>query len=159
MNDRDLARATAAGIMGTSTMTFFSYLASSAVGDNFREPVLLDGLIRGTLLPARSRIARPAGWALHYAMGCSLANLFHYSWKRSHTKPTLLRALLYGGCSGLAAIAWWHTAFRLHPNPPHVRMPFYIQLVAAHLIYSMSVARVCSASVQSSIKTRRHEKK
>lgn len=146
MSYRESPRFIAAGIVATSTMTLFSHLASRAARDNFNEPLLLDHLLRGTLLPRKSGIAQPAGWATHYAIGCALAAVFYHSWKYMRAKPTLSHALLYGWCGGLTAVMWWHTAFRLHPAPPrNGRTAFYLHLLAAHLVFSISVARVCSA--------------
>lgn len=160
MNYRELSYIIAAGMVGTVTMTLYSYAASWASRDNFKEPVLLGKLLQRTLLPVRSPFALPAGWAAHFAIGCTLAYVFYRNWKLAHSKPNMLRALAYRWCSGVAAVLWWHTAFRLHPRPPRLaRRNFYLHLLVAHLVYSISVARTCLPILNRAIQTHRHEKK
>jgi hypothetical protein len=137
----------AAGLVGTSAMTLFSYATSWISGNNFSEPVLLGKLLRSTLLTRQSRIALPAGWAAHYAFGCALAAVFCRSWTLIGSKPNTTRALAYGWCSGLAAILWWHAAFRLHPRAQRLaRGEFYLHMLIAHLVYSVSTAQTYHSS-------------
>src|SRR5690606_17768780 len=110
MNACNLLHGVTAGTAGTSTMTLFSYMLSRSAPYNFREPRLLGSLLKNILI-SESRQARLAGWMVHFLMGGGLAIVFQLAWKKRNIKPTLKTSLLFGACSGITAIIWWHTAF------------------------------------------------
>lgn len=128
------------GLTGTSMMTLFSYIASKAKGENFKEPELLAALEKDALPEAAKELALPAGWCTHYSIGIGWSLVYQYLWEKTKIKPTVETGLILGGLSGLTGILFWRLFFKMHPNPPHIHYKkFYGHLLLAHLIYSTSV--------------------
>lgn len=131
------------GLVATSLMTLFSYLASNAEKENFKEPELLAEL-EDEALPAKSKyLALPAGWVTHFSIGILWALFYGFIWEKMKIKPTTKSGLALGAFSGVTGIIIWDTAFRLHPKPPKTNFKqFYKQLFFAHLVYSLTATYV-----------------
>ena len=126
------------GLTGTSLMTIFSYVASKALKKNFKEPVLLAGLIEDAV--AKKKTALPYGWTVHYTMGVTWATVFEFVFDKAGIKRDFKAALVLGGLSGVTGIITWRLAFKTHPNPPRTDYNrFYAHLLLAHIVYSLGV--------------------
>lgn len=123
-------------IIGTSIMTLFSYYLSGKLNNQFKEPVLLNKLLRATYLFKNSGKNSPTGWVLHYFIGAVFTIGSHLFWKTARIKPSLQSGALLGLMYGVTGIAGWHLIFKLHPNPPMIDLQeYYLHLLAAHVLF------------------------
>lgn len=130
-----------AGIAGTSVMTTFSYLLSSAKDKNFKEPLLL-GLLLQRLSPSLQNRppSRIAGWSLHYITGIAFAAVYIYLLEKLKQKPSFLSAVIYSAVCAVIAVLIWKFCFRAHPNPPRIHYrQYYRQLMVAHFFFGISM--------------------
>jgi hypothetical protein len=131
-----------AGVIGTTIMTIFSYILSAKRKKNFKEPQLLQTMINR--MPGVKEKDIPfAGWLVHYATGVSWALLFAMLFKKRGKNITLYQEIIFGLCNGTAAIVIWKGFLSLHSHPPVTdRKEFYIQLIAAHIVFSVVMAEI-----------------
>jgi hypothetical protein len=136
MKPDEIRNIIAAGTVGTTAMTLFSYLISEKEGKNFKEPELLGKMV-DRLSPAMEKQESAAtGWAMHYAVGILFAALYYVILKKAGSNPAISRGLLFGGITGLPAILVWDVVFKVHPNPPRIPYAkYYKHLFVAHLIF------------------------
>ena len=136
------------GIVATSMMTIFSYLASGGKAKNFREPELLCEIFSEK--SAAKKCEQPflsAGWAAHYAMGVCWSGLENYLLRENRMKADLKSGLLFGCSGGLTGILIWNQLFKLSRRPPLTVYPkFYAHLLLAHIVYSLSVVLLYKAT-------------
>lgn len=132
-----LLRITIAAFVGTSFMTAFSYSISEARKKQFREPELLNKLVRRFPLPGISPADKAVtGWVLHYAVGILFTAIFDMVWQKSIMKVNTKSGLILGAIFGLFGISAWTLTFKFHPNPPNTDLKeFFKQLFIAHLIF------------------------
>jgi hypothetical protein len=128
------------GVVGTTFMTLYSYLASRREKQQYVEPVLLNKLIsKGDFVSLQNDYSHPAGWLLHFGTGTVFMTLYRLLWRKATLKPTVLNTFTLGVLSGLAGIVIWRSLFKLHDNPPrNYRYGYYRQLLVAHIIFSMA---------------------
>lgn len=131
-----------AGIVATSVMTAFSYAVSERKGKNYKEPLLLSLFVK-RLAAKQNRLPDASGWLLHYTLGCIWAGVYMF-WMKRLRAPSCRHVLLFGCFSGAFGVLIWRALFRHHPNPPQTdRQKFYRQLVAAHLLFTLSLEKTC----------------
>lgn len=119
-------------VAGTSAMTLFSYYLSYKTDKQFKEPVLLNQLLR---ISNRNSLA---GWNLHYLIGFLFTAGSHSFWKCKKIDPTFHSGLLLGLMYGFIGILGWHILFKLHSNPPSIKLRMYFfHLLAAHVIFGL----------------------
>ena len=108
-----------AGIVGTSVMTLYSYWMSELENRQYREPELLNGLVkRSEYLNDRMDIKTfPAGWAAHYLIGITFAISYFFIWPKSLYDPTTPIVLAVGSASGIIGVIELKIFF-LYNNPP-----------------------------------------
>lgn len=133
------------GVLGTSTMTLFSYAASEKQHEQFKEPVLLHKLFRKGLLSLPGKRSgkgnRLDGWLLHYIAGFLFSTAYDRIWNETKVAPTIPSGIVLGAISGLAGIAIWDLTFRMHPDPPKVNIKdYYKHLMAAHVVFGVFAA-------------------
>ena len=144
------------GIAATSVMTLFSYMASRATGRNFNEPELLADMATKLLPQQQKALGKPAGWSFHYSIGTIWALTFREALKITKRKPASMNALLGGVTSGAIGTIVWHAIFKVHPEPPRIpHRSFYIQLMAAHVVYSLSFAALLQREKKNRLAYRR----
>lgn len=139
-----LSKILTAGIFATIAMTALSYGLSHLFKSNFKEPQLLNYLI-DKLPNFEINIAREhiLGWALHFSIGFLFVTIFLILNNFYNFPLTILTGIIFGALAGLVGIAVWSTAFALHPNPPSINKPlYYIQLLAAHIVFGISMILV-----------------
>jgi hypothetical protein len=135
----DIKKIISSAVTGTTFMTAFSILVSRKADKQFREPVLLNRLLKRLSYKNEIDANSLPGWISHYAVGTLFTTVYDQIWQRR--RPTLSNSLALGGISGLIGIAVWDLTFRLHPNPPSVdHKNYYKQLFVAHLIFGVFAA-------------------
>ena len=135
----NLKKIVSAAILGTTFMTAWSIIVSRQANKQFREPVLLNLLLRRLAYKNKVEADSAAGWISHFLAGAAFTTVYEQVWQKQ--KPTLKNSLFLGGVSGLVGIGIWEMAFQMHPNPPRVdRKNYYQQLFIAHLIFGVFAA-------------------
>lgn len=136
-----LNRIFSGSLVGTSTMTLFSYIMSRKLKKKFKEPELLNKLLSDNNFFRYLNKNSAPGWLLHYSIGLLFATSSHYIWKTSKINPTLQSGAFLGLIYGVIGISGWHLLFKLHPKPPLINLQeYYLHLLAAHLIYGCGTA-------------------
>ncbi|CAM3478758.1 hypothetical protein [Aequorivita lipolytica] len=127
------------GLLATLAMTVFSYVLAYFTNSKFEEPQLLNILI--DRLPfIKSKISREhiLGWSVHLCTGFFFIFLYLILQDHFNFETSILSGILLGIIGGLGGVFIWHFTFLLHPNPPSLkRVPFYAQLVIAHVIFGV----------------------
>lgn len=128
-----------AGISGTTLMTLFSYVLSIKKKKQFKEPEILNKLLKRADLNLDTIHKKdPPGWVLHYLAGLSFSLAYDSIWRKTGVTPTMANSLIMGTINGLFGILVWKAVFKLHPNPPNIHFShFYRQLLIAHVIFGL----------------------
>ena len=133
-----VAKVGAAAVSGTTAMTAFSYKVSEEKNKQFREPELLNSLVK-RLIPMH--VPRAIGWAMHYSVGLLFSLIYHQIWRRTKLKPGITTGLALGAISGVIGAATWKTLLSLHPNPPRIKEKnYYLHLLLAHIVFGAFAA-------------------
>jgi len=131
----------AVGFFATIAMTIFSYVLSYFTSNELEEPQLLNKLINNH--PGNSYIMNKehsVGWAIHLFIGILFVAVFEVLLTLQVLNSTLLTGVLFGLVAGCVGVAFWWSAFTLHPKPPHInRTLYYAQLVPAHIIFGITM--------------------
>lgn len=132
-----IVRVGMAAVFGTTLMTAFSYLISGFRGKRFKEPQLLNELIaRADFIDFSPSKEHTIGWLLHYKVGLMFCIIYDLIWRKAGIQPNVKNSLVLGGISGIFGIMVWNIVFKLHPNPPEIKLKeFNTQLFIAHLIF------------------------
>jgi len=126
-------------IFATLLMTAFSYICGYFTRHQFREPELLNQLINTSLLPVNPRKRSWIGWVVHLIIGLLFAEILFLILRYTNLSPNLLFAVISGVVAGVFGIFGWQIMFTLNPSPPETHLnKFYLQLVIAHIIFSIS---------------------
>lgn len=134
----ELLQVISAGVLGTVLMTAFSYFLSKVRSRQFKEPKLLNMILRRSshehMNPSNNSII---GWVVHFSIGIILMTLFYLFHLIFSFRISFLSIFLYGIITGAMAILSWHLMFYISPRPPDVDLnEFYIQLFIAHVLFA-----------------------
>src|SRR5437588_12455008 len=100
------------GVTGTTFMTLFSYLVSTADNENYSEPERLRQLVQHLVPVSDKKDHQLIGWSAHYAVGLAFATAYVKLWNEKKIKQSFKNNLLLGLISGLVAVAIWKTTFK-----------------------------------------------
>jgi len=132
-----LVKTVGCSIAGTTMMTASSALMS-LIGQDFREPERLNGLISRILPFLPKHVRSVSAWAAHYAMGSAFSAVYVKLWDSKTLKPTGTCGLCLGAVSGLIGIAIWKATFVVHPLSPLMNYKrFYLQRTPAHIVFAI----------------------
>ncbi|SDS23291.1 hypothetical protein [Gramella sp. MAR_2010_147] len=134
----ELFKVVIAGLLGTIFMTSFSYIVSIITSRQFKEPRLLNMILRRSnhehMNPSNNSII---GWVLHFSIGIILMTLFNLFRLFFSFNISLISLITYGIISGILAILSWHLMFYISSRPPDIALKgFYIQLFFAHILFA-----------------------
>jgi hypothetical protein len=132
-----LARIISATLSGTSMMTAFSYFTSEKKDKFFKEPELLNLLLRK--LPADIKVERKSiqGWLMHYLVGFFFCWVYSQKWYNQKPVIRLVYGIPFGIVSGVMGAIIWKKTFDLHPNPPKTDYrTYYRHIFLAHLVFT-----------------------
>jgi ABC-type antimicrobial peptide transport system permease subunit len=129
-----------AWIVATTCMTGFSYLFSTLLNENFKEPKLLTDLL-GEVFHAKLPLW--AGWVVHYATGILFLVLLIAAYSLTNVSISVLWGILFGALLGGLGIFMWKGLYKLaQTNPPtHTRL-FHLQLIIAHIFFAIGALAV-----------------
>lgn len=128
-----------AGISGTILMTAFSYIIARVKSQQFKEPKLLNMILRRSTFdkmnPTNNSVM---GWVLHFSIGVLLMTLFYLLHLTFSFKISFFSIFIYGIFAGILSILSWHLMFLISPNSPDISLKeFYIQLLIAHIFFAL----------------------
>jgi len=120
-------------------ITIFSYLVSSSQRKNFKEPLLLAEMEHRLLPAAAKPLVLPTGWSSHYSIGVVWPGFLVW-YSKMNIKPAYKTGLILGIFSGLVAVAISRATSKALRNPHKINhQQFFLHLVLAHIVYSLSV--------------------
>jgi hypothetical protein len=133
-----LKRIIASGIIGTTAMSGFSYALAARTRKQFREPELLQKVLKRTGIQKRKILK---AWTIHYVIGILFTSLYHLLWKNKKSNPQIIEGSLLGGISGIIGILVWRSVLNsLMILRPVYRKSYYMQLFLAHIIFGSTAA-------------------
>ena len=118
-------------LTGIVLMTLFSYIVSYVSNKNFKEPALLNHLLR-----RGNRDAPVMGWAVHYIIGVLFTAAYEAIWLLWDVAPDIWFVLIAGTLSGITGVIGWTCMLKISSDPPQIALrDFLLQLVFAHVIF------------------------
>lgn len=134
----ELLRVLIAGIVGTVLMTTFSYIVSRVKSQQFREPRLLNMILRRSTYDMNPSNNSVLGWVVHFSIGVILMTLFYILHITFSFNISALSILVYGIAAGILSILSWHLMLVVSPtSPDFVLRDFYVQLLIAHVLFAL----------------------
>ena len=138
----DFIRIILGTLVGTTLMTFFSYLVSKIFNKLYKEPVLLNYLLHYLGIDMRDRAKRIAGWVIHYIIGLVFAIGYDLLWQYK-IRFSWSSGIIFGIISGVIGIVSWMLMFKLPDDKPKIDYKgYYIQLLFAHIIFAIGIVIV-----------------
>ncbi|RNL87225.1 hypothetical protein ED312_10465 [Sinomicrobium pectinilyticum] len=128
-------------IVSTSVMTLFSYRYARARSSQFKEPELLNLLVKNSgIIPLSPSKKNILGWILHYAIGFFFVLIFEILLSTGIVDFSLVICVVYGIVIGVIGVCSWLFMFSLNNDPPKIRFSeFYVHLLLAHLFFAVSM--------------------
>lgn len=137
----ELIKVLVAGFLGTMMMTGFSYAMSRMKSQQFKEPRLLNMILRRSTYDMNPSNNSVLGWVVHFSIGVILMTLFYIFHLIFSFKISPVSILVYGISAGILSILSWHLMFIISPNTPNFALrDFYIQLLIAHILFALGAA-------------------
>lgn len=119
-------------------MTGFSYILARITGENFREPELLNILLPSTKIGGYTNRRHWKGWIIHFIIGFAFASTFNALWSFDLFSASWSNAGVFGLCAGILSVGCWYIFIKWSSvEPPVILKGFYVQLVLAHIIFSL----------------------
>ncbi|PKA96757.1 hypothetical protein B0O79_0396 [Flavobacteriaceae bacterium MAR_2009_75] len=130
-----------ASIVGTILMTAFSQLLAVLTGHKFNEAHLLNALFNNAV-NSNSDISKNdiRGWSIHLLIGLIMVLGLWVFYHFDICGKNLLTGVILGFFAGIIGVIGWSVLFYLHDTPPKINLTyFYIQLIFAHVVFSITV--------------------
>lgn len=132
-----------AGGAATLAMTVFSYLVSNIFSKRYREPLLLNYMIRGS--ESMEKVGRRSYWGyiIHFIIGWILAFLFYFLLEIDMAELNVRSGIIFGFISGIIGSGAWFIIFKTNSNPPKINLGgYFFQLLIAHVIFGATLSWV-----------------
>ena len=130
-----------AGILGTVLMTSFSYVISRMKSQQFKEPKLLNMILRRSTYDMNPSNNSVLGWVVHFSIGVILMTLFYVLHLTFSFSISAVSILIYGTIAGVLSILSWHFMLSISSNSPDFALrDFYMQLLMAHVLFALGAA-------------------
>jgi len=137
----ELLKVIIAAILGTVLMTTFSYVISRIKSQQFKEPKLLNMILRRSTYEMNPSNNSILGWVVHFSIGVILMTLFYIFHLTFSFSISLVSILIYGISAGILSIISWHLMFMLRLNTPDIALKeYYIQLLISHVLFALGAA-------------------
>lgn len=140
----EIMRIFVSGLVATSFMTAFSYIAANVRNKEFREPELLNQLLsKSSLFRLKLSKKSIAGWILHYLIGWMFVIVFEIIWELELVPFSILWGGILGLVAGILGVIGWKIFFAISDDPPKTDWnEYYVQLIIAHIIFGFGAALV-----------------
>ncbi|MEO8471203.1 MAG: hypothetical protein ABI477_03385 [Chryseolinea sp.] len=135
----DFLKVFLAKVTATVMMTIFSYTMSRIRGKDFKEPEIINHLLRPIkFLKIENDKIFLGGWALHFFTGVIFVTAYHFIWANNYYGSTFLSACELGGATGIIWLIVWTLIFKFHRDPPKVKLKqFYVQIFFSHIVFAI----------------------
>lgn len=138
MNFHIILQIIISSVAATSVMTLFSYAVSLSAREMYKEPVLLTYILTVLHLQVSPNLKSILGWLLHYLIGLGFVVGYHFLWFSEFLEISWDVSILLGVISGIIGVISWVILFEIIPQKPDIDFKgYYIQLFAAHIIFSV----------------------
>lgn len=129
-----------AWIVATTCMTGFSYLFSTLLNENFKEPQLLADLL-GEIFSTKLPVW--VGWITHYLTGILFLGMLLGAYAVTEVRISVYWGILFGCVLGGIGILMWKALYQLaNSEPPTHKHLFHLQLIVAHIFFGMAAIGV-----------------
>jgi uncharacterized membrane protein YeaQ/YmgE (transglycosylase-associated protein family) len=130
----------------TNIMTAFSYLISYHFKILFKEPVLLNYILKSRNLTVPGRFEKITGWFAHYIIGFLFVAMYETIWHYTKIEFGWISGIVFGVVSAFVGMLGWKIMYHLPDKKPDVPLKeFYLQLFAAHVVFAVVV--VCAFKI------------
>ena len=139
MNWQDFLKIFLAKVNATVMMTIFSYVVSRIRHKDFKEPEIINHLLKPIkFLKIKSEKWFLGGWALHFFTGVLFVTAYHFIWENNYYGSTFISASELGGATGIIWLIAWTLIFKYHPHPPNIKLKqFYVQIFFSHIVFAI----------------------
>lgn len=120
-------------------MTTFSYLLSASYKKLFREPVIMDFILKGIGINLTGRWHKIGGWLAHYFIGLIMVICYELLWRYTAISFGFVSGIMFGAVSGLIGIACWRAIYLTSIHNNVSRKSYYIQLFLGHIVFAVAV--------------------
>lgn len=129
-------------LVATSAMTLFTYIVAAITQKELGEPKFLNRLIRSSRqFDTNTTDNHIAGWAIHYAIGLIFVVLIVAFQSITGYHLSIWLGMALGAIFGLMGVIGWIVMFSTHHDPPKIEFTvFLIQLVAAHIVFGLTLS-------------------
>jgi len=138
-NLMNLLKLAIAAFSATNTMTTFSYLLSATYKKLFREPVMMDFILKGLGIELKGKWHKIGGWIAHYIIGFTLVLVYESLWRYTAIRFGFLSGIIFGVVSGIVGIMCWRAIYLTSIHEDVSRRSYYIQLFFGHIIFACAV--------------------
>jgi len=128
-----------AAFVATSAMTVFSYAVSYLLKEMYKEPVLLQHVIRAVPMKFSNPVRKMLSWVIHYSIGFLFAWIYFEVCKALDCKHLLLTGAIAGSIFGIIGIAGWEMMFR-YAGATVDKSGYYVHLFFAHIIFGIAMS-------------------
>lgn len=135
----NLLKITIAAFSATNIMTTYSYLLSECFKKLFKEPVMMDFILKGIGINLKGRWHKVGGWVAHYVIGLIMVLCYETLWRYTIIPFGFVSGIVFGITSGLIGVACWHSIYKTSIHDNVSRRSYYIQLFTGHIIFAMAV--------------------
>lgn len=135
----NLLKLAIAAFSATNIMTTFSYLLSATYKKLFKEPVMMNFILKGLGINLKGKLHKIGGWIAHYIIGFTLVIAYESIWRYTSVKLGMLSGIIFGICTGLLAIFCWRAIYRTSIHEDVSPRSYYIQLFFGHIIFAVAV--------------------
>ncbi|HMV11187.1 MAG TPA: hypothetical protein PK325_17820 [Cyclobacteriaceae bacterium] len=128
-----------AKVTATVLMTIFTYGVSFFRKKDFKEPEIINHLLRPIkFLKIKNEKWFLGGWALHFFFGVMFVTAYHFIWENNYYGSTFLSACELGAATGIFWLITWTLIFKYHPSPPKINLKeFYIPIFLSHVVFGI----------------------
>src|SRR5688572_17576195 len=131
----NLLKLAIAAFSATNLMTTFSYLLSASYKKLFREPVMMDFILKGIGICLKGKWHKVGGWIAHYIIGFALVITYESIWRYTFVRFSMVSGIIFGVCTGILGIISWHAIYRTSIHEDVSPRSYYIQLFFGHIIF------------------------
>jgi hypothetical protein len=135
----NLLKIAIAAFSATNIMTTFSYLLSASYKELFKEPVMMDFVLKGIGIRLTGKWHKIGGWIAHYIIGFTLVIIYESIWRYTSIEFGFVSGLIFGVISGLLGIMCWRAIYLTSIHENVSRRSYYIQLFFGHILFACAV--------------------
>jgi len=135
----NLLKIAIAAFSATNIMTTFSYVLSASYKKLFKDPVMMDFVLKGVGIRLEGKWHKIGGWIAHYVIGLVMVICYELIWRFSLIQFGFVSGILFGIASGVIGIACWRAIYLTSVHDDVSKRSYYLQLFFGHIIFACAV--------------------